>query len=113
MEARADDIRPYTRTRKSKFRSNQRASGYRLLRKSGCRGGYHPPAMLRFKFKKLPLKNKLSGPPANSKIKRTKKRPSCEGKRCFKSQRLRKQALHFLNNKKSFFLISLFYPIER
>ena len=44
METRADDIRPYTRTRKSKCRSNQRISRYWLLRKSGCRGGYHPPA---------------------------------------------------------------------
>ena len=41
MEARADDIRPYTRTRISRFHSYQRVARFGLLRKSGCRGGYH------------------------------------------------------------------------
>ena len=55
-KARADDIRPYTCTRKSEFKSNQKVSNYGLLRKSGCRGGYHPPARIRPKLKRLSMK---------------------------------------------------------
>ena len=54
LVVRADDIRHYTRTRKSKFKSNQRVSNYGLLRKSGCRGGYHPPVMTQAKLKGCP-----------------------------------------------------------
>ena len=47
---RADDIRPYTRTRKSMFKSNQKVSNYGLLRKSGCRGGYHVKSKMVYKW---------------------------------------------------------------
>ena len=42
--SRADDIRPYTCTRKSKFKLKQTVSNCGMPRKSDCRGGYHPPA---------------------------------------------------------------------
>jgi len=50
---RADDIRPYTRARKSKLNPNHNGSSYGALRKSGCRGGYHPPVRLQTQYNTL------------------------------------------------------------
>ena len=55
---RADDIRPYTRTGESRLKPYQKVSNCGITRKSGCRGGYHPPAKAPTQLKRLSGKEK-------------------------------------------------------
>ena len=48
--ARADDIRPYTRIKKSKSKSDQTVPYCSIPRKSDCRGGYHVKSKMVYKW---------------------------------------------------------------